>query len=119
MIYDWAKSRKIRITWGKGSQTGSFVPVLDYQDNSYPLFAVYTYGSLEVYFQWYQYRPPFDAEEKRLEMLDKLNAIDGIDIPAQAISRRPNIALAVLQDKAACEQLLAVFDWYIEEVKKL
>jgi hypothetical protein len=109
----------LRITWGEGSRTGSFVPVLDFKDDAYPLFAVYTYGSLEVYFQWYQVRPPFDAAEKRLEMLKKLNVIEGIDIPAEAIVRRPSIALSVLGRETVCEQLLAVFDWYVEEVKAL
>ncbi len=73
---------------GKRSQTGSFVPWLSLKDVTHQLFAVYTYGKVEIYFQWYAVKPPFDDEAKRLLLLEKLNAIQGVNIPRDAITRR-------------------------------
>ena len=117
-ILEWATSRNIRIWWGEGSRTGSFVPFLTHQERSHQLFAVSTYGSLEIYFQWYQYKPPFDAVEKRVELLQRLNAIAGVSIPSEAITRRPTIPLAALRDEIALRQFLEVFDWFVQEVKQ-
>jgi len=40
------------------------------------IFAVYTYGKIEIYFQWLQGYPPFDQEKYRIDLLQKLNALD-------------------------------------------
>lgn len=117
-ILEWSKMNVTRVWFGKGSRTGSFVPVLNHKGRDHQLFAVFTYGTLEVYFYWYLYKPPFNSEEKRKEMLAKLNAIEGISIPADAIRRRPGVPLAALTDETALDQFLAVFDWFIAEVKK-
>jgi hypothetical protein len=116
-ILEWARARQIRIWWGEGVHTGSFVPILDHSGHKRQLFAVATYGNLEVYFQWYQYKPPFDSEEKRLELLHKLNAIEGIDIPVEAISRRPSIPLEILGEETVLQRFLAVFEWFLAEIK--
>jgi hypothetical protein len=118
-ILAWAHNRSLRIWWGEGTRTGSFVPVLDHKDQNHQLFAVATYGRLEVYFQWYQYKAPFDAEEKRLELLDKLNAIEGINFSPEVITRRPSFPLAIFEGEERADQILSVFDWFIEEVKRL
>lgn len=117
-ILAWAKERGLRIWWGEGTRTGSFVPMLDDKDQKHQLFAVTTYGRLEVYFQWYQYKAPFDSEAKRFELLSKLNAIDGIDFPPDAITRRPSFSLKVFEKKEQGDQMLAVFDWFLAEVRR-
>ena len=38
-------------------------------------------------------RPPFDDPARRLELLDKVNAIPGISLPPDAIKRRPRLTL--------------------------
>ncbi|MCB9098371.1 MAG: hypothetical protein H6632_02440 [Anaerolineales bacterium] len=117
-ILTWARDRGLRIWWGEGARTGSFVPVFDHNGQGYQLFAVATYGRMEVYFQWYQYKPPFDAEAKRRELLDKLNAIKGINFPPDAITRRPSFPLKLFENEQQGNQILAVFDWFIEEVRR-
>jgi len=116
-ILEWARSNVVQIWWGKGKRSGSFVPVLNHKDRDHPLFAVWTYGTVEIYFYWYQYKPPFDSEENRQELLSKLNAIDGISLPAGAIHKRPGIPLTHLKDENAIKQFLQVFDWVVREVQ--
>lgn len=74
---------------------------------------------MEIYFYWYSFKPPFDSEEKRLELLDKLNQIEGVYIPADAIKKRPSIRLSDLAPGNRVEQFLAVYDWVVSEIKKV
>ena len=117
-LLDWAQSRNLRIIWGKGFQIGSFYPTLDHGGVTHRLFGVFTSGSAEVLFEYYKFREPFVAEEKRHEIRGKLNAIQDVTIPEDAIAIRPNIRLSVLTRGQATEEFLAVFDWFIQEVQK-
>jgi len=115
-ILDWAKSKATRIYWGRGSQSGSFVPILSYNGQDYSLLAVYTYGTVEIYFQYYRTMPPFDSEAKRKELLARLNDIDDISIPMDGIARRPGIQLSQLTNHSALERFLGVLEWIVEQV---
>lgn len=116
-LLDWARIHVTQIRWGKGQHTGSFVPTLHHHGTDYQLFAVWTYGSVELYFQWYQFKPPFDAEAKRLELLRRFNTIGGVSLPADVITRRPNIPLAVLAEAERVPEFLSLIDWFIQEVQ--
>jgi hypothetical protein len=118
-ILEWASRRVSRIWWGEGTRHGSFVSIYHHEKRDHQLFAVYTYGAVEIYFYWYQYKPPFDSEEIRLEILRRLNEIDGVNLPDDVIGKRPTIRLGVLANPSALEKFLAVFDWMLEEFKKV
>ncbi len=117
-LLDWAQSRNLRIIWGKGLQIGSFYPILDHNGVTHRLFGVFTSCSAEVLFEYYKYREPFIAEVKRHELREKLNTIQDVSIPDDAITIRPNIRLSILARGQATEEFLAVFDWFIQEVQK-
>jgi len=116
-LLDWAVSRRLRIWWGRGQIEGSFVPVLNLDTASHQPFAVYSSGAVLVYFQWYATKPPFSDDRRRIEILHRLNEIPGVSIPENALNRRPSIPLAVLARDGNMEKFLAVFDWYLDEVR--
>jgi hypothetical protein len=116
-ILAWANARALRIWWGKGSKDGSFFPVLDIAERSYSLFTVWTYGRVEVLFQWLKEQPPFADEAQRLELLRRLNQLPGVTLPADAITRRPSVLLAVFQNDDVLQQFLATIDWVIQEIR--
>ena len=116
-IIVWAKRRELRFSWGEGSRDGSFFPVLDRRGEWHTVIAVWTYGRVELQFQYMQDRPPFDDESKRLELLRRLNAIPGISIPENSISRRPPFDLAALRDEEAMKHFLDALDWAFDEWK--
>jgi hypothetical protein len=116
-ILAWAKTSATRVWWGRGSRSGSFVPILDHQGRDHQLFAVWTYGRVEIYFYWYTYKAPFDREEKRRDLLHRLNAINGVSLPEDSIDRRPGIPLSAFKDDAALRQFLDIFDWVIQEIQ--
>ena len=51
------------------------------------------------------------------ELLEKINSTSGINIPKDAIVKRPSFSLSNIQDSNDLEQLLKVFDWVIQEIK--
>jgi hypothetical protein len=116
-LLEWAHLRRLRVWWGKGQIEGSFVPVLDLDGTPHQPFAVYSSGAVLIYFQWYAYKPPFNDERRRMEILRRLNEIPGVVIPESAIGRRPSIPLAVLARDGNAERFFEVFDWYLEEVR--
>jgi hypothetical protein len=116
-ILEWARPKVTRIWWGKGTRSGSFVPILRHKDTDHQLFAVWTYGTLEIYFQYHAYKPPFDSEERRRELLDRLNAIPGVSLPADVLTKRPGIPLSTFAREAALSQLLDVYAWVIGEIR--
>lgn len=120
-ILQWSSDQQDQgmITWwGKGKRSGSFVPYFYHNDQQQQLFAVWTYGTVEIYFQWYKYKAPFDDEAKRIELLEKVNEIEDVEISKEDIEKRPNIRLPILAEKERMEQFLSVYDWVVEEIRK-
>jgi len=117
-ILFWAKSRCTRIYWGEGIRLGAFVPIYQTEKGKHQLFAVWTNGVVEIYFQWYQNKSPFESEQKRLEILRRLNEIEGVQLPADAIKRKPSIKMSILSDQKSLDKFLSIFEWMLEEIQR-
>ena len=89
-IISWGKGHVTRVWYGEGATVGSFVPILNHKGRDHQLFALYTNGAVEIYFYWYQYKPPFESEEKRFEILERLNTLEGVFLPKDAIQEETN-----------------------------
>ena len=116
-ILKWAKNRKFRIWWGKGSISGSFFPIIDHDGESNQIISVWTYGTTEIQFQWMKTKPPFDSESVRMELLRRLNEIPGITLPADAITRRPNIPLSAFKEEGVLQRFLETLDWAVQKIE--
>jgi hypothetical protein len=117
-IFSWAEQRgDLRLWFGSGRRDGSFIPGLDDKTGYLFPFALYTYGRVEVQFQWMARRPPFDSLDKRKQLQAKLNEIHGVQILADALAKRPSIPLSTLTDDAALNAFLMTMDWAIGQVQ--
>jgi hypothetical protein len=114
-ILQWASEHQLRIWWGRGSQAGSFFPMLDAQGKQYWSLSVWTYGRIEIQFQQMKTSPPFEDEAKRMELLAQLNTLPGVSFPPDAITRRPSLPLSLLLDDAVLQRFLAICDWIFQE----
>jgi hypothetical protein len=115
-IYVWMHEHGDEVIFGKGAKDGSAtLTVLASGQKIYPL-SLWTYGKLEVEFQ-YLLRGPFAVEAKRRELRQRLNEIDGILIPEDAITRRPNISFATLADPTRLGTFLSVLEWLVTELR--
>ncbi|MEU4739134.1 DUF262 domain-containing protein [Actinosynnema sp. NPDC023658] len=74
--------------------------------------AIYPSGKFEVVFQHLRRRPPFENLTRREELRQRLNGIDGVDLPARKVDLRPGFDLGVLLDTPAREQLIEVLGWF-------
>ena len=115
-ILKWAKEKKLRIWWGEGLKDGSFYPMLDYKNDVHWLFAIWTFGRIGIQFKYF--KPPFDNENSRLEVLNRLNQISGMSLPLDSITKLPGADLSVIKEKADLKLFLETFEWVIEEIKK-
>lgn len=115
-LLDWAFTRKLDVSWGHGVYDGSFCPVVRLGGEEHKLFAAYTYGSVEVYFQHLMKKPPFDSREKRLALLEMLNRAPNVSFPDDAIERRPRFTLEQLSDPTAMKIFLSAYEWVISQL---
>ncbi len=117
-LLDWTKQNMPDIYWGRGARSGSFFPGLQLGSIWQGAFAVWTYGRLELQFQWMRKRPVFDDDEKRLDLLRRLNDEADLGIPEDGVDFRPAVDLDIFADHPSrLEALLNVFDWYVGELK--
>jgi hypothetical protein len=116
-IHAWAEEHGARTEYGRGKRMGSLVPAFTHAGRSYYLFAAWTYGTIEIYFQWLKEKPPFDDEGKRLELRNRLNDVPSVSIPLDAINRRPSIRLDLLAGPEVMPRFLEVLAWTLEEIR--
>jgi hypothetical protein len=115
-IAHWMKKRGDRLWFGSGGQDGSMgMTIVAHGHNLYPI-AIWSYGRIEIRFQ-YLLKGRFESEEKRRELLDRLNKVAGVNLPADAIAGRPGIPMAAFPDEAKLDSLLKVMDWLVEELR--
>lgn len=116
-ILEWAKAAHLRVWWGRGSKDGSFYPMLDFKGEQHWVVSVWTSGRVEIPFQWMLSKSPYGDEAMRLALQERLNTLSGVEIPADAITRRPTFPLGVLAEPATLKEFLGILDWYLCEVK--
>jgi hypothetical protein len=117
IILEWAKINMPEIYWGRGKQTGGFIPGLPYEGIWHQVIEVWTNGNLEMQFQYMKGKPPFDDDSMRLELLHRLNRIPGIALPEDSIIRRPSISLSTLGDEDVLRQFIEVLEWVVMKIR--
>ena len=105
----------------KGTKDGAFIPNLDYNGTNYFAIAVRTgfkdNPTVQFQFEPLSKRPPFDDEELRLELLDRLNEIPEVNLPRDSISRYPSIPIGTFQEESSFQKLIEVLEWTIQKIK--
>ena len=74
-------------------------------------------GLLAFVFQHMKVRPVFDSREKRLDFLDRINQIDGVNLPHEKADRNPRIPLERLQKESEFNKLISILDWYLDQIQ--
>ncbi|MBE9145546.1 hypothetical protein [Planktothrix mougeotii] len=119
-IHNWAKRQEpeVIIQWGTGDLYGGFTALLQSKGRKpLKLFTVDISGRLEISSNKYGSQPPFDQQEKWLELRNKLSAI-GLSLPLERTEyREPTLQLSSLPDQSVLQEVLHTFDWVIATVK--
>jgi hypothetical protein len=113
----WMKEHADEVWFGRGSQDGSMGMTIIANGHNYVPMLIWSYGRIEITFQYLMMRAPFDSVDKRSEFLRRLNEIDGVNLPANAIARRPSVPVATLSSGERLTSFLAVMDWLVQELR--
>jgi hypothetical protein len=116
-IYQWRQAHVTTIRWGTGAQDGSFILEEAAPDGRCPFLAVYTSGHVELRFGSLMAHDPFRDEGPRREIVARLNALRGIDLPDDAHDRRRSMSLATFVDAAARTGLLDLMDDIVSRLR--
>jgi len=115
-ILNWVTEVGLDVWWGEGTTTGTFVPLVSVNGQKHQLFAVSTTGSIEMYFYWWAFKPPFSDDALRAEMMRRLNEVEGVDIGSDQLNKRPNFSLTLIGPEEGWARLTAAFQWYLETI---
>lgn len=115
-IAAWMKANGDEVSFGSGRRDGSMqFMVMSKGRRMWPL-ALRSNGKVEVSFG-YLMRSPLMDEEKRRELLKRLNQIDGISLPTDAITKYPAMPIAALSDERRLSAFLAAMEWVDEQLR--
>ena len=96
---------------------GGVVPVLKVGGVKYHFGRIRTDGEVAVYFDRMARKAPFSDEALRLELLQRLNRIDGINLPEAKLEKRPRFELRVLEKPEAMGEFKATLLWWLDQVR--
>lgn len=117
-IKEWAKDYLPRFAFNKNPSYAVFWPCLDFNETSYWPIAIRTDGQVTIVFQYLKDRKPFNNEELRLELLNKLNQIEGVNIPVNRLGGRPNFPLNALKDEESMDTFIRILEWVVNKIKE-
>jgi hypothetical protein len=114
-IAEWIKA-KSQVLFGQGARDGSMNATVTRQGVRLDFISLWSYGKVMLSFGSFA-KPPFGDESIRREWLARMNAIPGIKLPDDAISRWPTLPLRELSDEGRLREFLTVADWLIDRLK--
>ena len=118
-ILEWIGEQKLHLYLGRGRAYGALGPLVPYKGVDHRLFYVWTYGRVDVQLGWMASHDesPFHPEDKRRELLRKLNEIPGVVLSEDRIDKYPSVPLAALVEEASLGQFLKTFNWVIDQIR--
>ncbi|CAB3804367.1 hypothetical protein [Pararobbsia alpina] len=114
-LLEWAYSHS-SVEWGHGQMTGSFVPMVESTTKPQALFAMYTGGTVELYFRFLSNKPPFNDPKSLDEAVARVNAALPKPLVDDAARRKPNVRLSELSD-AQFLRLLDALAWMAQKIR--
>ncbi|GJE19442.1 hypothetical protein [Methylobacterium marchantiae] len=115
-IAHWMHRKADRIAFNTSPNFGALGAIFEVDGSNIPALRIFTDGTMAVYFEYMLGKPVFDALTLRQELLDRLNAVPGIRLPPDAVSKRKTIPLAGLTPPAV-EAFLAAMDWFVDTLR--
>ena len=100
------------VWFGQGWRSGAVGITIAANGQSYRPISIWTYGTIEIEFQ-YLLKGPFGSEEKRGDLLRRLNEIEGIRLLEDSITRHPNISMEALSGETRLARFLEVMGWLV------
>lgn len=94
-----------------------FAPDLVHRGVHHFPFKVRARGEIRIWFQYLANRSPFSDERLRLELLERLNKIPGVEIGRDRIRGKPKIDLLLLGSPEARQDFIETLDWIASTIR--
>lgn len=119
-LIDWSKTWADFPRFGEDTQKANYFPYLDDKNKNTCPFSIYaTTGKIEIQFKRLVKLAAFEDEKRRLELLSKLNQIEGVDIPEnKAKNGKPPIRMALLLNPQSLRKFEEAIEWAIQKILK-
>ncbi len=117
-LLEWSEAAMPTLYWGRGERFGSFVPTHRRGGSEHSVVSVWTDGLFVLRFGALKKEPPFCDQALRRELLERLNAVPGFDLPPDVIDLYPSLPLALLSEPGVMEALTETLDWSVAVLKK-
>lgn len=111
-LLTWSEKNSSYVKW----RSKSFAPYFE-SDSSYPHIPTSVSMEGKVGINFARMKNSGLPDEKRVEILHRLNAIPGIDLPPGSIGEKIGFPLSTLKDDRSLEQFLNLVAWTVEQVR--
>jgi hypothetical protein len=115
-IYESAITNGVQFAWGTG-QMGSMIPIVSHKGIKHYFGWFWTNGKIYVDFRDMRPNPPFSDLALREELRRRLNMVEGVSVPPDAIERQPPINMSDISTPIGCDQFINTFAWYVEMIR--
>jgi len=116
-IIEWARVEKLNPSIEAATEGPTLWAGLHAGGASYWPIRLRHDGKLFISFLSLKKRAPFSDEGLRSQLLDKLNSVPGVSLPA-SLTGRPAIPISVLESAQALDELLAVLSWLMRTIRE-
>jgi hypothetical protein len=116
-LIDWLQAHGCRHGYGRGGAYGTLFGYLDAFGTWYPLFALWSTGSMQLQLGTWRNRPVTNDPDVRQRFLGSINLIDGITIPLDRVDKFPTFPASALATEANMARFLAAVEQLIDFVR--
>ncbi|MBF0116846.1 MAG: type I restriction enzyme HsdR N-terminal domain-containing protein [Magnetococcales bacterium] len=117
-ILDWIRCNMDALGWGNGKIYPTAMGVIQHGGKKFNPLQFSSSGDVYISFEQLERWSLFSDLKKRLELMRKLNDINGIKISEEELSKWPSVSLETIQDGESLNQFLGVIKWTVDEIKR-
>jgi hypothetical protein len=115
-VLEWACKCGFKVWWGQGRVDGAANIGITHEGETYPVFAMWTYGRIQFQFQTLQHSVSTQVMEGlRLE----LNTIPGIEIPSGALNKFPAFEMSRLKTPESLAQFWKAIENFAGKIETI
>ncbi|MCA9172803.1 MAG: hypothetical protein KDB23_34330, partial [Planctomycetales bacterium] len=114
---EWIRPRVDEMSVGTGATDAGIVPTITTATQSIGICRLRTHGTIAFRLRLLAADPAFESESERVELIDRLNRIDGVEFSRDDLSKSLQVPLTAITTDAAATALQAAVAWMIERVR--
>jgi hypothetical protein len=92
----------------------------DYEETTYRILGIRRDGQVELRLSSLKAEPPFDRREVRLEFIERLNGIEGVELSTEgkALDGNPTFTVEVFEHRSNLQNFAGILEWVVMTIQK-